>query len=212
MATRAYGTGDLRDAITTAGHLAVLKPKPLQPAVQGGFTVDGFTVGRQAGTVGCPGGHVRPVSTTGVATFGALCRTCPLRQQCTTSKTGRKIVLHDHDALLRRARRDWAADPALREAYRQHRPNVERGHLPARQPWRPPPEAALPGHRRQQRLAQAPHGCPQPAQPHRPWPHPPRRRLGAGHLRRQPVGPSASRPGACTNSGHTGSLHHHPGR
>src|SRR6266545_1860427 len=122
----AYGTGDLRDAITKAGHLAVLKPKPLQPAVQGGFTVDDFTVDRQAGTVGCPGGHVRPISTTGVATFGALCRTCPLRQQCTTSKTGRKIVLGDHDALLRQARRDWAADPALREAYRQHRPNVER--------------------------------------------------------------------------------------
>src|SRR6266516_1779742 len=122
----AYGTGDLRDAIAKAGHLAVIKPKPLQAAVQGGFTVDDFTVDRRAGTVGCPGGHVRPISTTGVATFGALCRACPLRQQCTTSKTGRKIVLHDHDALLRQARRDWAADPALREAYRQHRPNVER--------------------------------------------------------------------------------------
>jgi hypothetical protein len=122
----AYGTGDLRDAIAKAGHLAVLKPKALQAAVQGGFTVDAFSVDRQAGTVGCPGGHVRPISTTGVATFGALCRTCPLRQQCTTSQTGRKIVLHDHDALLRQARRDWAADPALRAAYRQHRPNVER--------------------------------------------------------------------------------------
>jgi hypothetical protein len=122
----AYGTGDLRDAIAKAGHVAVLKPKPLQPAVQGGFTVDDFTVDRQAGTVTCPNTITRPISATGVATFGALCRSCPLRQQCTTSKTGRKIVLHDHDALLRQARRDWAADPALREAYRQHRPNVER--------------------------------------------------------------------------------------
>jgi Transposase DDE domain/Transposase domain (DUF772) len=122
----AYGTGDLRDVIAKVGHVAVLKPKPLQAAVAGGFTIDDFTVDRQASTVGCPGGHVRPVSATGVATFGALCRTCPLRQQCTTSKTGRKIVLHEHDALLRQARRDWAADPALREAYRQHRPNVER--------------------------------------------------------------------------------------
>jgi hypothetical protein len=122
----AYGTGDLRDAIATAGHVAVLKPKPLQAAVQGGFTVDDFTVDRQAGTVTCPNAITRPISATGVATFGALCRGCPLRQQCTTSKTGRKIVLHDHDALLRQARRDWAADPALREAYRQHRPNVER--------------------------------------------------------------------------------------
>ena len=122
----AYGTGDLRDAIATAGHLAVLKPKPLQAAVAGGFTVDDFTVDRQAGTVGCPGGHTRPISATGVATFGALCRACPLRQQCTTSKTGRKIVLHPHDALLRQARRDWAQDPGLQDDYRQYRPNVER--------------------------------------------------------------------------------------
>ena len=68
----------------------------------------------------------RPVSATGVATFGALCRACPLRSRCTTSKTGRKIVLHDHDALLRQARRDWADDPGLRERYRRHRPGVER--------------------------------------------------------------------------------------
>ncbi len=122
----AYGTGDLRDAIAGAGHVAVLKPKPLQAAVAGGFTVDDFTVDHQAGTVGCPGGHTRPISATGVATFGALCRTCPLRARCTTCKTGRKIVLHEHDALLRQARRDWAQDPRLRERYRHHRPNVER--------------------------------------------------------------------------------------
>jgi hypothetical protein len=122
----AYGTGDLRDAIAGAGHVAVLKPKPLQPAVAGGFTVDDFTVDQAAGTVTCPNAITRPISRTGVATFGALCRACPLRQRCTTSKTGRKLVLHDHDALLRQARRDWAADPQLRDSYRRHRPNVER--------------------------------------------------------------------------------------
>jgi hypothetical protein len=122
----AYGTGDLRDAIAGAEHVAVLKPKPLQPAVAGGFTVDDFTVDQAAGTVTCPGAHARPISRTGVATFGALCRTCPLRSRCTTSKTGRKLVLHEHDALLRQARRDWANDPGLRERYRRHRPNVER--------------------------------------------------------------------------------------
>jgi len=122
----AYGTGDLRDAIAKAGHVAVLKPKPLQAAVPGGFTVDDFRVDSQAGTVTCPNGHARPISTTGVATFGALCRACPLRQRCTTCKTGRKLVVGDHDALLRQARRDWAQDPGLRERYRRHRPNVER--------------------------------------------------------------------------------------
>jgi hypothetical protein len=122
----AYSTGDLRDAIAKAGQLAVLKPKPLQPAVVGGFTVDDFTVDHASGTVTCPNAITRPISTTGVATFGARCRTCPLRSRCTTSKTGRKLVVGAHDALLRQARRDWAADPRLRQAYRQHRPNVER--------------------------------------------------------------------------------------
>jgi Transposase DDE domain/Transposase domain (DUF772) len=122
----AYGTGELRQAIAKAEHVAVLKPKPLPAAVVGGFTVDDFTVDRAAGTVTCPNAIARPISTTGVATFGAACRACPLRQQCTTSKTGRKIVLHDHDELLRQARRDWAEDPRLRDSYRRHRPNVER--------------------------------------------------------------------------------------
>src|SRR5947209_953870 len=83
---------------------AALKPKPLQAPVEGGFTVDDFTVDEQAGTVSCPAGNTRPISRTRVASFGALCRDCPLRGQCTKSKTGRKIVLHQRDDLLRQAR------------------------------------------------------------------------------------------------------------
>jgi hypothetical protein len=122
----AYGTGDLRGAIRDAKHTAVIKPKPLQAAVDGGFTVDDFTVDEHARTVTCPNGITRPISATRVATFGALCRGCPLRERCTTSTTGRKIVLHERDDLLRQARRDWADNPALREDYRRHRPNIER--------------------------------------------------------------------------------------
>jgi hypothetical protein len=122
----AYGTGDLRGAIHDAGHQAIIKPKPLQSPVEDGFTVDDFTVDEHAGTVTCPNGNTRPISATRIATFGALCRNCPLRKRCTTSKTGRKIVLHQRDDLLRQARRDWATHPDLRERYRHHRPNVER--------------------------------------------------------------------------------------
>jgi hypothetical protein len=121
----AYGTGDLRDAIEKAGHRAVIKPKPLQAPVQGGFTVDDFTVSEERGTVTCPAGHTVRLSRTRVATFGALCRDCPLRAQCTTCKTGRKLVLHQRDDLLRAARADWAAT-VLRKDYMAHRPNVER--------------------------------------------------------------------------------------
>lgn len=124
----AYGTGDLRGAIDdTDADEAVIKPKPLQAPVEGGFTVDDFGVDEQAGTVSCPAGNTRPISAkTRTATFGALCRDCPLRQRCTKSKTGRKIVLHPRDELLRQARRDWADKPELREKYRKFRPNVER--------------------------------------------------------------------------------------
>lgn len=122
----AYGTGDLRGAIHDAGHDAVIKPKPLPSAVEGGFTVDDFAVDEEAGTVGCPAGHTRPISRTRVASFGALCGGCPLRERCTKSKTGRKIVLHQRDDLLRQARRDWADKPGLWERYRKFRPNVER--------------------------------------------------------------------------------------
>ncbi|HEY2280684.1 MAG TPA: IS1182 family transposase [Streptosporangiaceae bacterium] len=123
----AYGTGDFRGAIADAGgDEAVIKPKPLRAPVEGGFTVDDFTVDERAGTVACPAGNTRPISKTRVATFGALCRDCPLRGGCTTSKTGRKLVLHQRDDLLRQARRDWAADSDRREKYRKFRPNVER--------------------------------------------------------------------------------------
>jgi hypothetical protein len=122
----AYGTGGLRGAICDAGHDAVIKPKPLQAPVEGGFTIDDFTVDEQAGTVTCPAGQVAQLSRTRIATFGVACRDCPLRERCTTCKTGRKLVLHERDDLLRAARADWAADTRLREDYMAHRPNVER--------------------------------------------------------------------------------------
>jgi hypothetical protein len=122
----AYGTGDLRGAICEAGHQAVIKPEPLPAPVKGGFTVDDFTVDEQQGTVTCPAGHTVALSRTRIATFGVLCRGCPLRARCTTCKTGRTLVLHPRDDLLRAARADWAAGSGLREDYMTHRPNVER--------------------------------------------------------------------------------------
>jgi hypothetical protein len=122
----AYGTGELRDAIGKAGHQAVIKPKPLRPAVEGGFTIDDFTVDEQARAVTCPAGVTRTITPTRYAVFGAACHTCPLRSRCTTSKSGRTIRLHPHDHLLRAARAGWAASTGLREDYMAHRPHVER--------------------------------------------------------------------------------------
>ena len=123
---RACGTGDLRAAITSAGRQAVIKPWPLLPAVQGGFTADDFTVDTAAGTVTCPAGITRRITAGNAVIFGVACRECPLRDKCTTARAGRTVHLHEHDSLLRAARADWAADPGLRQDYMTHRPHVER--------------------------------------------------------------------------------------
>lgn len=122
----AYGTGNMRAALADAGQVAVIKPMPLRPAVPGGYTLDDFTVDEETGRVTCPGGHTRPISTKRSVTYGAVCASCPLRERCTTSTTGRTLQLHPHDAVLRAARRTWAEDEELRDTYRQHRPMVER--------------------------------------------------------------------------------------
>jgi hypothetical protein len=122
----AYGTGEARTALEQAGHTAIIKPAPLRPAVEDGFTIDDFTVDEQTGTVTCPNGLTRRLTAKRTATFGAGCRGCPLRPQCTTAKNGRTISLHPHDQQLRAARAQWATDADLRATYRRHRPMVER--------------------------------------------------------------------------------------
>jgi hypothetical protein len=122
----AYGAGPARADLAAAGHTAIIKPGPLRPAVEGGFTIDDFTVSAAAGTVTCPNGVTRTITRTRHVTFGAACRSCPLRSRCTASADGRTLRLHDHDAILRQARRDWAAREDFRDTYRQHRPMAER--------------------------------------------------------------------------------------
>ena len=129
LADSAYATGDALAELTQAGHTPIIKPWPLRPAVEGGFTLDDFPVteptGNQPGSVSCPNGHTRPLSHTRTATFGALCRDCPLRVRCTTSKTGRSMRIHPQDAVTR-GHRQRAHDPKFQATYRRHRPMVER--------------------------------------------------------------------------------------
>ena len=57
LADSAYGTGDLLRGLDQAGHTAMIKPWPLRPAVEGGFTLDDFTVDEAAGTRDLPEGE-----------------------------------------------------------------------------------------------------------------------------------------------------------
>jgi IS5 family transposase len=124
----AYGTGEALAALDDAGHTPVTKPWPLRPAVEGGFTVDDFTLtddGSPHGALTCPNGVTRPIGATGAVGFGLACRGCPLRQRCTTAERGRKLTLGEHH-VLQRAHRARAATAEHLKPYRQHRPMVER--------------------------------------------------------------------------------------
>lgn len=125
LADSAYGSGEMLAALAGTGHTPVIKPWPLRPAVEGGFTLDDFTVDESAGTATCPNGLTRRITAKRRVTFGAACSSCPLRARCTGSPRGRKLELHEHDA-LQREHRKRATDPDFQHDYRTHRPMVER--------------------------------------------------------------------------------------
>jgi len=126
LADSAYGSGATRAALRKAKHTQAIKPIPLaRPNIDGGYTRDDFTVDHNAGTVTCPQGHTVAITAKGAATFGTRCQQCPLRQRCTTSKTGRNLKITRHDNELVAARRAWNNKTFLAD-YRQYRPMVER--------------------------------------------------------------------------------------
>ena len=121
----AYGTGEALATLAETGHLPLIKPWPIKPAVPGGFTVDDFTVDLSARTVTCPAGNTVPINPTGAARFGSRCAGCPLAAQCTTARRGRDVHVSPHFGFQREHRRR-AQDPTWQADYRQHRPMVER--------------------------------------------------------------------------------------
>jgi IS5 family transposase len=121
----AYATGDMLHALDKKQWTPLLKPWPIKPAVEDGFTIDDFVHDPTTATLTCPAGVTRQITRARKAVFGIACRECPLRSRCTTAKNGRTIELHPHD-LLQRRHRIRAADEGFQATYRQHRPMVER--------------------------------------------------------------------------------------
>jgi hypothetical protein len=127
----AYGAGDVLEQLETAGIEAMTKVQP--PVAPGGmFPKDQFDINLQAQTVTCPNGvtiPIRPVrgdkKLAGKAEFGLHCRTCPLADMCTTSKSGRRITISRHEARLTAAR-TRQRDQAWKADYQATRPKVER--------------------------------------------------------------------------------------
>jgi IS5 family transposase len=125
LADSAYGSGEVRVELRRRRHHAAIKAIPLRRAIPGGFDRDDFIIDHRARIATCPAGHTRPITASGNVTFGTICRGCPARERCTTSRGGRSLHIGAHDAELVAARRAWR-DGTFAADYRQWRPMVER--------------------------------------------------------------------------------------
>lgn len=82
--------------------------KPWNQTNRGLFPKSAFKIDLAAGTVTCPGGEVASVHSIRPAADGrrhvnfTQCGDCPVRSQCTKSKRGRTLALHQHEEFLQR--------------------------------------------------------------------------------------------------------------
>jgi hypothetical protein len=124
----AYADADTLDDLEAQGHTPWAKVPPTRNR-NGLFGKDQFGIDLDQQEVTCPAGNTTPIRANpdggGTASFGDLCTSCPLRDRCTTSATGRTVTIHPREATLTR-HRALQADPAWKQRYRATRPKVER--------------------------------------------------------------------------------------
>jgi hypothetical protein len=69
------------------------------------FDKSAFTLDWDLGLIHCPFQVTVPFQVGKVVHFPAdVCATCPLRERCTTSKTGRSVSVHPEEKLLQELR------------------------------------------------------------------------------------------------------------
>jgi len=125
----AYGSGEVRKEMAER-QVQLVAPVPQEGVRKDFFPKSAFDIDLSARTCRCPAGHVakmkghRKEGQTGSFEFGRVCRKCPLRGQCTDSKYGRVVGVHQYEELLQLSRAEQQTD-AFKEQYRK-RPIVER--------------------------------------------------------------------------------------
>lgn len=128
-----YGTAVVLKRLDEAEIKAMTKVQ--QPVSRNGrFAQSEFDIDLVAGQVTCPQNITVALKFksdgAGVAQFKKHCLTCPLRELCTTAKTGRAVNVHPlHETLHRH--REQQREPDWQNEYRETRPKVERkiGHM-----------------------------------------------------------------------------------
>lgn len=125
----AYGTGPVRAQLAER-DVDVLALVPPGPAMQGRLAKRDFDIDLDAGTVTCPVGEVAPIRTEPSGQRRArfskrVCRSCTLRDRCTTARGDRQVVIAPDEELLIAARHALK-DPDTAEHLRRTRPRIER--------------------------------------------------------------------------------------
>ena len=127
----AYGSGPARDAFDKAeGHVTLISKAPPDRNSTGGFPKSAFQIDLARGSAICPAGNTasHPRRRVGITRFrfpAALCASCPLRSNCTSSPRGRTVSVGPHEHLLAEARA-LQRTPEFQQQYRSQRPRVER--------------------------------------------------------------------------------------
>jgi Transposase DDE domain len=130
----AYGTGSFQNVLENNQIISGCKTQSVSRRANALFTKDRFVVDLDADTVTCPNQVTVTIGRhddgSGTAKFGPAWAMCPMRTQCTSSRSGRTISIHTYEAVLVRARAR-NQDPVWRARYRETRPKIERklGHL-----------------------------------------------------------------------------------
>ena len=93
LGNSACGSWDMLEALETAGHQAMVKPKPLRPAVPGGYVVDDFAYDAENGTLTCPNGVVQRISPKANVNFGAACTAVPCGMRARRRRKAARLSL-----------------------------------------------------------------------------------------------------------------------
>lgn len=101
---RAYLVSALTRQVREAGGTIFCKPFP-QRGRPGMFAKSAFTLSLVERKITCPAGQSVSAAPGETSRFpGSVCRSCPLRERCTTSRSGRSVSIHEDEAFFEELR------------------------------------------------------------------------------------------------------------
>ncbi|MGQ0825177.1 MAG: IS1182 family transposase [Actinomycetota bacterium] len=123
----AYGDGDTRVAVEAVGTKVTAKTQP--PATTGKFLKTDFAIDPEIPSARCPAGNETTTvfqqrdhkrrRVVALQFAPEVCGPCSLRERCTTSPQGRRVVLNFHEARLQAARAEQQRPSTRRKLKRR---------------------------------------------------------------------------------------------